>query len=78
MLKNDARFFVFVARDEDAGMAGKLDLPGQTRVLYLYRNGKLLAGQDELEIEEGDQVVMITGSESIEELRERWPSSKGS
>lgn len=76
VLKNDARFFVFVARDEDAGMADDLDLPGQTRVLYLYRDNKLVAGSSKLEIEEGDEVVLITVSESIGELRERWPSSE--
>jgi trk system potassium uptake protein TrkA len=72
MIKDEARVFSFVVRDEGAGTIAALDLPKDSRVVCCYRGGKfrLPAAEDELRAE--DEVVLITHSRNVHDLEARW------
>ena len=71
VLRGDVRFFVIAVTPEEAGPVSKLELPDDTRVLYGYRDGDLLWPDEDLELEEGDDLVLLTNSERVGELKER-------
>jgi len=71
VLRGDVRFFVIAVTAEEAGPASGLDLPAGTRVLYGYREGKLLWPEEDLELEEGDDLVLLTHSDRVRDLKER-------
>lgn len=71
VLRGDVRFFVIAVTAEEAGPASGLELPADTRVLYGYHDGKLLWPDEDLELEEGDDLVLLTNSERVGELKER-------
>ncbi|HSN69892.1 MAG TPA: TrkA family potassium uptake protein [Steroidobacteraceae bacterium] len=77
VLRGDVRFFVFTARKDDAGRAHDLSLPQSSRVLFAYRDEEALPADDGFEIREGDDVVLLTRAEHLEELRERWAPDHG-
>jgi len=72
-VKGDARAFVFVAGEGDVGPCSALDLPADTRATHLYRAGKLVVLDPDTALEVGDEVVLVTRRERVEQLRERWP-----
>lgn len=72
VIRGEARMFLFVAREEDAGAASELKLPKGCRVVCLYRDGKLVVPAGEPEIQAGDEVVLVTHSETLPRLQERW------
>lgn len=74
MIKGDARFFSFVARDEDEGSVNEFKLPDKTRVICYYRGGKFILADTESRIKKGDEVVLLTHSSNIPRLRELWPA----
>jgi trk system potassium uptake protein TrkA len=71
VLRGDARFFILPATDSDAGTAAELALPADTWVLYGYRDGKLLRPGKEFMIEPGDDLVLLTTSQHLQELKAR-------
>ena len=77
VLRGDVRFFVFTARKDDAGRAHDLSLPQSSRVLFAYRDEEALPADDGFEIREGDDVVLLTRAEHLEQLRERWAPDHG-
>ena len=72
MVKGEARFFTFVARDEDEEPAGELSLPGDARVIFLYRDEELIITDPSDRLKAGDEVVVIARTRDIKALRERW------
>ena len=72
VIKGDARAFVFVAREEDAGRVSDLGLPKLARATHLYREGRFLLIEPDTEIAVGDEVVVITDARNLEALHERW------
>jgi trk system potassium uptake protein TrkA len=79
VLRGDVRFFLFTVTAEDAGPAAELSLPSETRVLFAYRKNELLFPEKDAELREGDDVILLTRSKQLAELRERWGAkSKGS
>ncbi len=72
MIKHEARVYSFVARGEDAGPLGELALPDRTRPVCLYRQGRFLLPEEGTRLKEGDEVVLITHSDHLPELAERW------
>lgn len=77
VLRGDVRFFVIAVTAEEAGPASGLELPADTRVLYGYHDGKLLWPDEDLELEEGDDLVLLTNSERVGELKERGKAEAG-
>jgi len=72
LLKNQARFFVFAAREEDAGPVSDLPLPKRTRVICIYRGEEFVLPDPDTAIERGDEVILITHADNLSALRERW------
>lgn len=78
LLRGDARFFSFTARTQDATAPDSLELPARTKIVCLYRDGDFTLPEDVSKLHEGDLVVVITSSEHIPTLRERWqPKTAG-
>jgi trk system potassium uptake protein TrkA len=71
-IKGEARIFVFVAREQDAGKVADLALPETTRVTHLYRDGGLVLADASTKLVAGDEVVVVAHREALDALRERW------
>jgi trk system potassium uptake protein TrkA len=72
LIKGEGRFFSFVARGTDAGTVEALKLPDQARVICFYRNGEFNLASSDTKIREQDEIVILTHSKHLPELRERW------
>ena len=72
MLKGDARLFTFAVRPEDVGPLAKLQLPPDTRTILVNRDDEFVPVDDELELQEGDEVALVTRESHLEELADRW------
>ena len=72
MIKGDARFFSFEARTEDEGNVSDLHLPENARVIYFYRDGEFILADSKTKLKEGDEVIIVTHSDNIKDLRERF------
>lgn len=72
LLRGGARFFSFVAGEEEKGRVDELQLPDKSRVIYCYRDDEFFFAEDDTRLRKGDEVVILTSSEHLKELRERW------
>jgi len=72
MIKDEARFFSFIARDEDEQEISALKLPETAQVICYYREGKFFLADKTNSIKKGDEVVILTHSKNLPSLRERW------
>lgn len=72
MIKGDAHLLSFVARDEDAGLLERLDLPREARVVCVYRGTDFLWSDSDLELRADDEVVLLTTTRHLESLRAQW------
>ena len=68
MIKDEARVFSFVIHEQQAGPLEDLGLPDETRLVCLYREGKFLLAKDDVNLEAGDEVLLITHSKNLEKL----------
>jgi trk system potassium uptake protein TrkA len=72
MIRDEARVFSFVTRDDDQGSIDELALPDECRVVCLYRNEKFILPEKDTDLKIGDEVVLITHRNNLEELTRRW------
>lgn len=72
LLRGDARFFSFTAGAQDEKRMADLELPENARVVYYYRGEDFFFAEDDDRIKKGDEVVILTHSEHLTELQERW------
>ncbi len=72
MIRDEARVFSFVAREEDATSHRALQLPEMSRVICIYRDGKFLLPEADAKLKTGDEVVLITHRKNLPELLKRW------
>jgi len=77
VMKNGVRFFPFVARDEHAVPAGELELPDDTRAVIAYRGGRYLPLDADTAIRSGDEVVLVTHRNRLDELRASFADDAG-
>jgi trk system potassium uptake protein TrkA len=49
-----------------------LDLPGETRVICLYRDGRLVLPRDDTQLRAEDEVVCIAHRDRLDELEQRF------
>jgi trk system potassium uptake protein len=80
VIKGEARFFTFIAKEEDAVTAKDLKLPGNAKVICYYRDGKFSHADEETTFRIGDEVVILTHSKNMLALQERWepkPAQEG-
>jgi trk system potassium uptake protein TrkA len=71
VLKDEARFFSFIAREEHATTVKELDLPADARVVLFYRDDKFVFADEETKLRAGDEVVVLTHSKNLGELERR-------
>lgn len=72
LVKDEARVFSFVAREDDAVTLDALDLPSESRVICLYRDEKFRLADPDTRLQPGDEVVVLTHSRNLAKLRQRW------
>ena len=72
IVKGDARFLTFTAGEKDAGSVSDLDLPEDARVICYYRDEDFYLVDGDTNIQESDQVVVLTTSANLPALEERW------
>jgi trk system potassium uptake protein TrkA len=72
VIKEDARFFTFVAGEQDAVKAEALELPDGARTICLYREGAFALINPDTKLREGDEVVILTHSKNLAALQQRW------
>jgi len=75
MIKDEARVFSFVVREEEDVPVSELKLPEQSRVICLDRDGHCLLAEEDTKLEHGDEVVILLHSKHLAELTERWSVS---
>ncbi|MGD1967531.1 MAG: TrkA family potassium uptake protein [Desulfobacterales bacterium] len=72
VLKHDARLFTFVAGKEDNRKIKELELPEDTKVLFFYREDQFNFVDTESALKESDEVVILTHSKNLTDLKKRW------
>ena len=72
VIKDEARFFTLIAKEEDAIAAKDLKLPADAKVICYYRDGKFSHADEETTFRIGDEVVILTHSKNMLALEERW------
>ena len=72
LLRGDARFVSFIAKNEDTGHLKNLDLPEKAKVIYYYRDNDFFFADEDTSLQKGDEVVILTSSEHLMDLSERW------
>ncbi len=72
VIKGEARFYTFIVDKEKGKRVADLDLPKKARIICYYRDGKFSLADDEIRLRKGDEMVILTHSEYIAELRDRW------
>jgi trk system potassium uptake protein TrkA len=71
-IKGDARIFSFIASSDEAGTVENLSLPQNARVICRYRDDDFQLADPKHKIEKGDELVILTHRDNLEELRRRW------
>jgi trk system potassium uptake protein TrkA len=72
VIKDEARFFTFVAKEEESVEAKDLKLPAGARVICYYRDGKFSDADEKTTFRTGDEIVILTHSKNMRALQERW------
>ncbi len=72
VLRENVRFFTFIAHKDEATTVSELDLPEDSRVVFFYRDNKCYFVDNETKFREGDEVVILTRSEHLVDLNQRW------
>jgi trk system potassium uptake protein TrkA len=71
-LKHDARFFTFEAGKDEAKKINELELPEEAEVIFYYRDEQFHFVDSDTRFKKGDEIVVLTHSEHLSELNERW------
>jgi len=72
VLKDEARFFTFTAKEEDAVVIKELKLPADARLVCYYREDKFAHADEKTTLRAGDEIVILTHSKYLGELEKRW------
>ena len=75
-LSGDLRFFTFIAGKDQAVRCEELDLPDYARVMAVTSDERSVLGQPDTQINEGDEVVLITDAKHAPALRKRFANNK--
>jgi trk system potassium uptake protein TrkA len=75
-VESGIRFFHFIAREQDAGRVGELDLPEQARVIVLTRGEDSIIVDDDAELKADDRVLVVAHRDDLEKLKKRFARMK--
>ena len=70
MLRDEARVLSFVVHATQQGPIADLNLPSHSRVVCIYRDDKFILPDADFRLEVDDEVIVVTGRESVEALTE--------
>lgn len=70
MIRDEARVLSFVVQEAQQGPIDSLKLPRRSRVICVYRDNGFILPDADLRLKVDDEVVIITSSDSVEELTE--------
>ncbi|WP_405225914.1 potassium channel family protein [Lentisalinibacter sediminis] len=74
-LGSDARLVSFVLGEDHEGRIQDIDMPGDSRIVCLYRDEALIFAEPDFALEKGDKIVALARTEDADTLSEKW--SKG-
>jgi len=69
----DVRFFAMVIDEENEGTVNELDLPGQSRAIFLYRDNLFEFADSSTRLKKGDELVLIAHGDDYDKLVNKWP-----
>jgi trk system potassium uptake protein TrkA len=72
LIRDEARIFSFVLHEKDEGTMKELKLSERSRVICVYRDDKFLIPSDDEKLKTGDEIFIITHSDQLSALKERW------
>lgn len=72
VLRGESRFFLFLVGEDEVGPVRELRLPKRAKAICSYRSGNFELIDADTELQEGDEVVVLTYSDALEALRERF------
>lgn len=72
VFKGEARLFSFTAGENDEMKVEELELPEDARVICYFREGKYALADPDTMLRTEDEVVILTHSDNLPDLRERW------
>lgn len=79
VIKDDARFYTFVAGEDEKNVKVEdLELPKNTNVICYYRENRFNLAEPGTQLQPGDEVVILTHSDLLASLQEKWPQQKKS
>ncbi len=76
VIKAEARFFTFTVDKEKGKSVADLDLPENTRVICFYRDGHFNLATEETKLKKDDEMVVLTHSENLGDLKDRWEKNQ--
>ncbi|WP_305908806.1 TrkA family potassium uptake protein [Methylomarinum sp. Ch1-1] len=76
VIRGNVRLFNFVVDEADEGPIEELDLPKQSRVIFLYRDNVFQPTDADTELKKGDEVVLVTTTGEYEKLHAKWSNGK--
>ncbi|WP_031432966.1 potassium channel family protein [Methylomarinum vadi] len=76
VFRSNVRLFSFVADENNEVPINELDLPKQTRVIFLYRENVYQPIDADSKLKKGDEVVLVTTTDEYEKLHEKWSAGK--
>lgn len=77
LLKEDARFFTFVAGEDDAVPVSDLGLPKDAKVIFYYRDNRFHFADSDTKLSKGDEIVILTDCRNLPDFNERWYPKQG-
>lgn len=72
LIRGEVRFFSFIARQAEKGPVGDITLPADARIVLIYRGDDFIVADPDTKILPKDEVLILTHSRRLAELRERW------
>lgn len=74
-IRGEARFFTFVAGEEDEAPISELELPKEASVILVYRDKETFFATPDMALQARDEVVVLTHSKNLKKLESRWHST---
>jgi len=68
MIRGDVRFFEMVIDEENEGTVDELDLPKQSRAIFLYRDNIFEFADSSTQLIKGDELVIIAHGDDYDKL----------
>lgn len=75
LLKDDVRLFSVLVQKDQVGPIERLDLPDDARVVWLYRDGRLIFSEPTQKLEVGDEIVILARRDVAETVRNHLSES---